>query len=67
MDEVNNAIFSVTIQLVSNKQTLASSILPERFVSSSKAQDAAIVSADLGSTLHLGRQIDDVIIPAIVT
>jgi hypothetical protein len=65
MDEVNNVIFSVTIQMASNKQTIFGSILPERFVSSSKAQDAAIVSTDLGSTLHLDRQISDVIIPTV--
>jgi hypothetical protein len=66
MDIVNNAVFSVTIQRVSNKQNLGGSVLPDRFISSSKSQDEAIVSSELGSTIHLGHQIGDVIIPATV-
>lgn len=66
MDTMNNTIFSVTILPVSNKLTLGGSVLPDRFVSGSKSQQSAIVGADLGSTVRLGRQIADVIIPATV-
>ena len=66
MDTIDNAIFSVTILPVSNEQILGGSVLPDRFVSGSKAQQTAIVGADLGSTVRLGRKISDVIVPATV-
>ena len=51
MNTVDNAERSVTFLPISNEIKLGRSVLPERFVSSSKYQRAGIVNSELGSSL----------------
>ncbi|MBK9625481.1 MAG: hypothetical protein IPO38_13550 [Rhodocyclaceae bacterium] len=60
MNTFGNALFSVIVLPVSNEQIIGASILPYRYVSGSKSQQAEIVGADLASTAHSGRKISPV-------
>ncbi len=66
MNSISNAVFSVIVLPVSNEQTPTGSVLPDRFVSGSKSQQAAIVGADLASTIQRGRPLCAVVVPTIV-
>lgn len=60
---MNNAIFSITMLPTSNAVEIDGSILPDRFVSGSRAQQNPILSGDFGSTSCPARQFNAIIYP----
>lgn len=62
----DNAFFTTTILPISNERTFGGSVLPDRFVSGSDSRQIGVVGSDLGSTIRLGRQMGEVIVPVIV-
>lgn len=62
---MGNNVFSVIIRPTSNAVQIDGSILPDRFVSGSSAQQNPILSGDFGSTSCPTRQFNAIIYPDI--
>lgn len=60
MDSVDNTLITVIVQPVSNRQDLAASVLPERFVSESRCQPSPIMGDDFGSCVRLVQRVGTV-------
>jgi hypothetical protein len=67
MNTVNNAILTTTIVPVSNVVKLGGSLLPDRFISDSYFRQIGVSESDFGSSIHVDRQVGEVIIPANVS